>query len=119
MEQNLEAAECIRGNLQATKLAQSALVMNCDVLSGLSRLEGKYCFDLIFLDPPYGLEWEKKVLTYLSSSKLTHKDTLLVVEASLHTEFSWLSSLGFFLEKEKTYKTNKHVFIRKNEEETQ
>ena len=41
------------------------------------------------------------------------EDTLIVIEASLDTDFSYLSGLGFQLIKEKKYKTNKHVFIQK------
>ena len=38
---------------------------------------------------------------------------MIIVEASKHTDFSYLEDLGFTLIKEKEYKTNKHVFIEK------
>ena len=47
------------------------------------------------------------------------QDTLIVVESSLKTDFSWLEETGFrILEKkgkpvEKHYRTNKHVFIKR------
>ena len=41
IEMNPKAAECIRENLQTTKLEEESVVMNCDVLTGLRRLEGK------------------------------------------------------------------------------
>ena len=51
--------------------------MNCDVLTGLKRLEGKdYVFDYVFMDPPYGKELERQVLTFLSASPLISEDTL-------------------------------------------
>ena len=40
--------------------------------------------------------------------------TLIVTEASLDTDFSWLSELGYRILKIKEYKTNKHLFIEKN-----
>ncbi len=43
------------------------------------------------------------------------EDTLIIAEASLDTDFSYLGSLGFELLREKTYKTNKHVFVSKGE----
>ncbi len=36
---------------------------------------------------------------------------MIIVEASKHTDFSYLEDLGFTLIKEKEYKTNKHVFL--------
>ncbi len=42
-----------------------------------------------------------------------NEDTLIVVEASRDTLFDYVEALGFFVEKEKQYKTNKHIFIRK------
>ena len=62
IENNPKAADCIRENLQRTHLEEGALVMNCDVIAGLKRLEGRnYRFGLIFMDPPYNMDLEKKV----------------------------------------------------------
>ena len=80
------------------------------------RLEaGGEAFDIIFMDPPYDRELERRVLTYLSDSCLADEDTLIIAEASPDTDFSYLGSLGFGLLREKTYKTNKHVFVSKGE----
>ena len=43
------------------------------------------------------------------------ENTLIVVEASLKTDFDYLDKLGFEVEKEKRYKNNKHVFIRRKD----
>ena len=46
IENNPKALECIRENLSRTKLEDRAMVMGCDVITGLKRLEGKnYRFD--------------------------------------------------------------------------
>ena len=42
------------------------------------------------------------------------RDTLIVVEASAAASFDYVETLGFVVEKIKQYKTNKHVFIRRN-----
>ena len=76
-------------------------------------MEGIKTFDYIFMDPPYNQLLEKKVLEYLSSSNLLSEDGLIIVEASLETDFSYVKELGFVIVKEKEYKTNKHVFIEK------
>jgi 16S rRNA (guanine(966)-N(2))-methyltransferase RsmD len=114
IEQNPKAAECIRENLKTTKLEEEGIVMNCDVLTGLSRLEGKgYVFDYVFMDPPYNMEWEKKVLEALVNSSMIQEHTVIITEASLETSFDYLESMGYGIIKDKNYKTNKHVFIKK------
>lgn len=112
VEHGKEACDCITKNLKKTKLEQDATLLRINVSDALKRLEqGKYCFDCIFMDPPYNKELEKAVLIQLSKSSLIGKDTIIVVEASLETEFLYLEELGFRVYNEKKYKTNKHVFI--------
>ena len=67
------------------------------------------------MDPPYDCGHEKRVLEMLSGMKYVDEETIIIVEASLATDFSYLDSLGFELLREKKYKTNQHVFIRKKE----
>ena len=82
-------------------------------MAGLKKLEGKeYCFDIIFMDPPYNQEWERRVLEYLQSSSLLNDETLIIVEASLKTDISYIKDIGFEIVKIKEYKTNKHIFLR-------
>ena len=113
VEQSKHAMSCIRENLAYTRLVERAELYETDVLNALSRLEGRNVFDYIFMDPPYDQLLEKKVLEYLSGSNLLSKDGLIIVEASLNTDFSYVDKLGFKIIKEKIYKTNKHVFIEK------
>ena len=113
VEKNPKACACIRENLSFTKLAENGKLLNMDVLQALRSLEHKGVFDCVFMDPPYHQELEKKVLEYLSESELVYEDTVIIVEASKETDFSYLSDLGFSMIKEKIYKTNKHVFIER------
>ncbi len=53
------------------------------------------------------------MLVLLRDANFVTEDTLIVVEAALETGFEYVQELGFTVEKEKRYKTNKHVFIRK------
>ncbi len=113
VEQSKKAMECIKDNLRYTKLADKAEVYETDVLNALKRLEGKKTFDYIFMDPPYNQLHEKRVLEYLSNSTLLSDDGIIIVEASLDTDFSYVAELGFAIIKEKEYKTNKHIFLEK------
>ncbi len=113
VEKNPEACACIRDNLSFTGLADDAKVLNMDVLQALRSLEGRERFHCIFMDPPYGRELEKQTLAYLKESSLLCEDTLLVVEAALHTSFEYAEEMGYQILREKKYKTNKHVFLQR------
>ena len=73
---------------------------------------GKNIFDIIFMNPPYRQGLEEDVLRFLSKSSVLKPDTMIIVEASLDTDFSYLDELGFSVIKFKKYKTNMHVFIQ-------
>ena len=57
------------------------------------------------------------MLTWLAASCLVNEETLIVVEASLQTDFSYLDDLGLEMFREKKYKNNQHVFIQTQEKE--
>ena len=107
------AMGAVKDNLKFTKLEGKAVTLTTDVMNALYKLEGEKVFDYIFLDPPYDRGFEKRVLEYLSDSSLVYEDTQIIVEASKETDFSYLQDLGFEIIREKTYKTNKHLFIEK------
>ena len=113
VENNKKACEVIRDNIDFTKMGDQCCLMNTDVLSALRQMEGKYEFDLIFMDPPYFEDLEPQVMQYLKNSPVMKKDALLIVEATEEKDFSFAADLGFRLLKEKIYKTNKHVFFTK------
>lgn len=114
VEQDRKACACIQQNIDFTGFAGKSEVLCMDVLAAIDRLErGRVGpFDLIFLDPPYEKELERRVLERLSGSPLVAPEALLVVEASLRTDFSYVGGLGYEAVKQKKYKTNAHVFLR-------
>ncbi len=113
VENAKKAAACITENIKFTKSDKESLLLQMDVIAALRSMEGKYQFDIIFMDPPYDKELEREVLEYLKSSSLLKEDTLMITEASLQTDLSYVNELGFTILKEKCYKTNKHIFIQK------
>lgn len=113
IEKNKKAAAVIDENLRFTRLGDRARVYCRDVFSVLGELEGSQPFDCIFMDPPYDQGLEQKVLEILGGASFVDASTLVIVEASLGTDFDYLETYGFFVEREKRYKTNKHMFIRK------
>ena len=111
VDNNRKACEVIKDNMDFTKLAGQCMLMNTDAMSALRRLEGKYRFDLIFMDPPYNQDLEAEILSYLAGSSIVKDGATIIVEADEHTDFSYVGRLGYTLQKEKLYKTNKHVFL--------
>ena len=65
------------------------------------------------MDPPYDHGLEREALTFLSSSEQVYDDTVIIIEASRNTDFSYVENLGFTVVREKRYKTNKHVFLER------
>ncbi|MFT4143068.1 MAG: 16S rRNA (guanine(966)-N(2))-methyltransferase RsmD [Mobilitalea sp.] len=112
VENNKIALDCIKANLQTTRLVEGADVLANNAVEAIRNLEirGKV-FDVIFMDPPYNQQLEKEVLLALQSSNIIYCDTIIVVEASLKTEFDYLEDTRFRIFKKKEYKTNQHVFI--------
>lgn len=111
VENNRKAYDCVRQNLSFTKLDKEARVFFTDAVSAIRKLDGEEPFSIIFLDPPYDQGLEQEVLAALRNSSLVDEDTLIVLETSLASRTDWLADYGFTLEKEKKYKTNKHLFI--------
>ena len=112
VENNKEAYNCIKDNLKTTHLEDEAVVLFVSYLEALKRLNKDTVCDIIFMDPPYNKEFEKEVLIFLSKSDLINKNSLIIIEASLETDMSYIKDLGFEITKEKRYKTNKHVFLK-------
>ena len=69
-------------------------------------------YDIIFLDPPYNKGYEREILEYLSESNILREDGLIIVEADLKSDFSYVEELSFTIVRDKQYKTNRHLFIR-------
>lgn len=115
IEKDKEALHCINTNLEKTHFTDKATVLPSDVFTGLYNVSGKEPFDIIFMDPPYNMGLEEQVLNVLKAALYVNEDTLIVVEADINTDFSYVEDLGFTITKVKEYKNNKHVFIYRSE----
>ena len=107
-----QALNCIQDNLVFTKLNDKAVVLKQDAALGLSSVFEKEV-DLIFMDPPYEGGQEERVLQMLAGMKYVTEDTLIIVEASLRTNLDYAEELGFEMIREKKYRTNKHLFLKR------
>ena len=112
VENAREPLNCLADNLKFTHFENQAVVIKQDAVAALTSISEKEV-DILFMDPPYGQEHERRVLEGLQNMCYITPDTLVVVEASLDTHMDYVQDLGFSVVREKTYKTNKHIFIRK------
>ena len=113
VEQNKAAADCIRQNLKFTKLEQQAVLLPMEAHAALQSLQGQEPFDCIFMDPPYNKQLEKEMLIQMQHASFINEETMIIIEASLETEFDWLETYGYIAAKVKKYKTNQHVFVQR------
>jgi len=115
VEKSDEAVKCIKANVDKTKFADKSMILKLEVLSGIRTLElEKKQFDIVFLDPPYNQGLEQGILTALVGSAILNDEVIIIVEASKNTDFSFVDYLGLKIVKDKIYKNNRHLFLRKN-----
>ena len=114
IENNREAVRCIKENLAFTHLKEKAKVLSRDAKSALLSLEGEEPFSIVFMDPPYDSNLEDSLFSYLADLSLTDGESLIIVEAKLSKSFDFVKDFGFKVTKEKCYKTNKHVFMKRS-----
>jgi 16S rRNA (guanine966-N2)-methyltransferase len=112
VEKDNKAIACIEKNISKAKLEDCSELLKMDVFSALNSLSSHKAFDFIFMDPPYNKDLEIQALKQLLSKAFVTEDTLIIIEASLETSLD-VSGLGYEIIKEKIYKTNKHIFLKK------
>lgn len=115
VEANREAAAVIKENLRTTHLEEQAEILTTTALSAVSMLAGRRRFHIVFMDPPYGKGLELEVLKHPDFPRILEDKALVIIEADLDTHLSEEDRKGFTLLKEKVYKTNKHIFLEKQE----
>ena len=70
-------------------------------------------FDIVFVDPPYNQNLERGILDAIINSKILDEDAIIIVEANKNTDFSYVDDFSLKIVKDKLYKNNRHLFLRK------
>ncbi|HBZ03346.1 MAG TPA: 16S rRNA (guanine(966)-N(2))-methyltransferase RsmD [Lachnospiraceae bacterium] len=110
VENSKDALGIIKDNIHFTKFEDESEIVRSDVISYLRRLD-RIDADIIFIDPPYGKGLEKEAVLVLDSKKFKNEDAIIIIEARLDEDMSFIDDTGFVIYKTKNYKTNKHVFL--------
>ncbi len=80
VDNNKIAIETIKNNIKKLKTDSSYQIINNDYLKALQSFEGKIKFDLVFLDPPYKLNFINEILELLIKYNLLNEDAYVVCE---------------------------------------
>ena len=112
IENNVKAVKCINQNLATTRLEEKATVLKSDVLVGLKNIREDEV-DIIFVDPPYEGGLYEKTFELLERLPYVTEYTMIIAECSLDMDLDIFESAGFEITKEKRYKTNQHIFMKK------
>lgn len=121
VDNSREAINTVNKNLKHTKLDSKATVYSADYSSVIKRLaKSDIKVDIIFVDPPYHEpDIYFKILNEISKSDILRRTGILVIESPLEIELDHriLNKMNMEIYKEKKYKTNKHTFLRKIDNE--
>ena len=110
IENAMNAYKCIMQNIKTTHFEDVSTVIKSDVVIGLRNIHEEEA-DIIFIDPPYHDDLYQRTLIQLESMSYVTKNTMIIIEAPVEMDFSFVEDLGFEVRREKEYKTNKHVFV--------
>jgi 16S rRNA (guanine(966)-N(2))-methyltransferase RsmD len=113
VDNDKEAVRCIKANIKHTHFEDVSRVMAMDVFQALRSLEQTgQPFDIIFMDPPYGMGLENRILPWIMDSHLVTQHSLMILETSLETDLSYMDHLPWSVTRIKEYKSNCHVFLQ-------
>ena len=111
VDSSRDAKSAIESNMNTLKIQEECTFLNRDCLSAIASFPSDMTFDLVFMDPPYKDEKEYEILKSLLAKNCLHENSLIVIEADLHRDFSFVKGLGYQIERIKKYKTNQHIFL--------
>jgi 16S rRNA (guanine966-N2)-methyltransferase len=116
IENNRDALDIVKQNIHFTKFESESDILRGDAISYLRRLP-VVDFDIIFIDPPYGMGLERQALEILSDKKFKNQDVIIIAESKLDEDYDFIEDTQFRIYKTKNYKTNKHIFLCLKESE--
>lgn len=81
VDKQYKAFNVIRENFKLLKIEDRAKVYKMDYTKALEQFSKKnLSFDLVILDPPYGLKINESIIQYLHDNQMLNDDCILVVE---------------------------------------
>jgi len=110
-----EAAKVIKENIENTKFEENSEVLNKDYMLALKKLHKEsYKFDIIFLDPPYGSDFDTKALEEIMKLELLSDDGMIIIETdNKKKEIEILKNKKIKIHDKRLYGRVLLIFVRK------
>lgn len=81
VDKQYKAFVTIKENIKKLNIEECTKLYKMDYQKALEQFrEEKLCFDLVFLDPPYGLKINQKIIEYLMKHHMLNQNCIIVVE---------------------------------------
>jgi 16S rRNA (guanine966-N2)-methyltransferase len=113
VEKDRKAASIIRQNIFTSQLTEESTVLEQNVFDALRGFPKGTRFDFIFMDPPYKMQMEGEILKLISENDLADKNTIIIIEADLKRDLSFIENSDFEITRQKKYKNNQHIFLKR------
>ncbi len=113
VESGRAAASCIQKNLHTTHFEETGILLRQDAVGALRHIHEKEV-DLIYMDPPYESDTALRLLSALAQQPYVTEDTIIIIETSLDSDLESAADMGFEIYREKDYRTNRHLFLRRS-----
>ncbi len=121
VERDRRTLECIRGNLEKTRLSPQAELLCLDVFTALTRSLSTRRFDLVFADPPYTSaeqpeDYAARLITNQHLPAVLATGGLLVLEKSPRHPLP-AETCGWEIVRQKRYGTTEVIFLTRSSTE--
>ncbi len=111
VDKNKSAVECIRKNIDKSRNNDYSTIICDDYLNFISKYSGEK-FDIIFLDPPYLMWQEDKILDNILRYNIMKEKCILIAECERSHELNYE---GFSLITKKDYgKVSIYILTKEN-----
>lgn len=81
VDKQYKAFQIIKENISMLKIEDRAKVFKMDYQKALAQFNNdNICFDLVILDPPYGLKINANIIQYLDENEMLNDNCIIVVE---------------------------------------
>jgi len=111
VDNHKDALAVIKKNISACAMDHCSQVLSLDISRNLAGIHGKgQAFDLVFMDPPYGMNMISDTLVGLSASGLLENGACLVCEHALTDPLGALPEL-FTLTDQRRYGKTQVSFL--------
>ncbi len=102
VDKQYKAFLTIRENFRALKIEDIAHVYKMDYMKALHKFNDEQLkFDLVFLDPPYGMKINQGILEYLKDNRMLNDECIIVIE-DLNEEIIQIEA-PYHLKKQQSY----------------